>query len=437
MRKFPALGDQGITPLFQLLQAVLDLHASAQQLVMADESCLVEVDNASLLGTCGVAFSPEPGELRLQQLVGDRLAAARHGVLAGQEHLRAQQDIADLFEDECVELVGTDVALRASAMFTAGPDRIVVAAIIIAMERAVAPAHPVAEHAHAAMSAPDQPAKQPVPMLGTPGVPARVVAADALDSLEHRFVEDCRHFDRDPLIARASHLPVPASLSALRHEFGPVVVSPADIGLVVQEAAQACRAPVLPPHWRADAIAVQPDDDLAHRDILANILIENAAHDGGLGLEHLQMRRARTGPGDAAISVWHLPIHHFARAGTPQLAAPIALDNLCAFILGNDALHLGQQPRLRIVLELWRVMEPNAHAVARQLVEYDELPGIHARQAVGRQTPYAFKKPSLGAVAQRIKTGPVQACTGQPLIRVFGHQFVSLADHPFTQNCEL
>ena len=191
------------------------------------------------------------------------------------------------------------------------------------------------------------------------------------------------------------------------------------------------------PFGRADAVAVQPDDDLAYRTVLANILIENAAHDGGLGLEHLQMRWVPAGPGDATVSVWRLPIHHLARTGTPQPAAPIALDNLCPFILGDDALHLGQQPRLRIILELGRVMEPNVHAVARQLVEYDDLIGIHARQAIRRQTPYTVKTPGLGTVAQRIKTGPVQAGTGPPFIHIFGHQLATLAGNPFTQNRQL
>ena len=79
-----------------------------------DKGCLIEIDEAPFLGIGGVALTLEFGQLRLQQLVGDGLAARRHGVLAGQEHLRAQQGVADLLEDEGVELVGTDIALRAT-----------------------------------------------------------------------------------------------------------------------------------------------------------------------------------------------------------------------------------------------------------------------------------------------------------------------------------
>ena len=158
LRKFLALGDQGVALLFHVLLAILDLLASAQQLVAVDKGCLIEIDEAPFLGIGGVALTLEFGQLRLQQLVGDGLAARRHGVLAGQEHLRAQQGVADLFEDESVELIGTNIALRATAMFATGPEGIVVVAVVVPMERAVAPAHLVARHAHATVTALDQPA---------------------------------------------------------------------------------------------------------------------------------------------------------------------------------------------------------------------------------------------------------------------------------------
>ena len=99
-------------------------------------------------------------------------------------------------------------------------------------------------------------------------------------------------------------------------------------------------------------------------------------------LEDLEVRRALAGSRQSTVAIRHLPGDHFARTSTPQLAAPVAFADLGTFVLGNDALHLGQQPRLRIVLDLRCVMEPNAHAVARQLVEYDDLIRVHAGQAV-------------------------------------------------------
>ena len=101
-------------------------------------------------------------------------------------------------------------------------------------------------------------------------------------------------------------------------------------------------------------------------------------HDGSLSLEDLQMRRALADSRQSTVPVGDLPGDHFARTRTPQLASPVALANLGAFVLGNDALHLGQQARLRIVLDLRCVMESNGHAVARELVKYDDLIRVHA-----------------------------------------------------------
>ena len=144
-------------------------------------------------------------------------------MLASQECLWTQQGIANLLEDEDVEFVGADIALRATAVFPSGPERIVVLAVVVPMEGAIAAAHLVARHTHAAVSALDQPTQQPVSGFGTPGVPPRVVAADTLCRLEQRLVEDRRNCDGDPLIARALHLPGFARVSALRHGFGSIV----------------------------------------------------------------------------------------------------------------------------------------------------------------------------------------------------------------------
>lgn len=239
------------------------------------------------------------------------------------------------------------------------------------------------------------------------------------------------------MVARTLHLPAPARLTVPRHDLGSIVMGPADIGFVVQDAAYGRRVPEVPSRWRADAVAGEPDDDLAHRDVPANVVIENPAHDRGLGLEHLQMRRALAGPGNSTESIRHLPEDHFAGPGPPQLATPVALGNLRALILGNHALHLGQQACLRIVLEMRRVMEANRHAVARQLVKNDGLVCVHARQAIRRQAPHAFKESGLRRIAQCIKTRSVQACAGPALVRMLGHQLVALAGHAFTQERKL
>ena len=75
--------------------------------------------------------------------------------------------------------------------------------------------------------------------------------------------------------------------------------------------------------------------------------------------------------------------------------------------------------------------------MARQLVKNDDLIGVHASQAVGRQTPHALDVSRLGGVAQGVKTGAVQARAGEAVIGIFGHQLLSFLDHALAQQREL
>src|SRR5260370_18923694 len=102
---------------------------------------------------------------------GDRL-------LAGGEHVGTEQGGADLVEDEGVQGVGADVAFGALPAQAACLDRVVVAAVIVAVPGAVAAAHLVAVGAHAAGSAFDQAAQHPLAPLSPAGAPAAVVPPD-------------------------------------------------------------------------------------------------------------------------------------------------------------------------------------------------------------------------------------------------------------------
>ena len=82
-------------------------------------------------------------------------------------------------------------------------------------------------------------------------------------------------------------------------------------------------------------------------------------------------------------------------------------------------------------------MEPNGHAVARQLIENDDLIGVHAGQAIRRQAPHALNLSGLGGIAQGIETGSVQTRAGQAIVRILGHQLVLLPGYPLTQQREL
>jgi hypothetical protein len=76
------------------------------------------------------------------------------------------------------------------------------------------------------------------------------------------------------------------------------------------------------------------------------------------------------------------PGDHLARPRPPQLAAPISLSDLGALILGNHALHLSKQLRLRVIGKRRRVVKKHCDAMACQLVEHNDLIGVDAGQPI-------------------------------------------------------
>jgi hypothetical protein len=305
------------------------------------------------------------------------------GLLAGGQQVRVQQGGADLVEDEGVERVGADVAFRAAFVRSAGLDRVVVAAVVVAVPGAVAAAHLVAVHPDAAGAALDQAAQHPLAWLGAARAPFVVVAGDPGDRRERVFVHNGRYGDRDPLIAGAGYLLGASAGPVVGDGLGAVEVDPADVGLVVQDAADGGGAPdrALSGGWWY-AVGAQPPDDFPDGVPAAGVVGEDAPHGGGFGFEDHQPGRAGRVAGYPVVAVRRFPGDDLAGPGTEQLAAPVPFGNLRAFVLGNDALHLGEQPGLRVVIERWRVGEPHGHAVAGQFVEHDDLVGVDAGEPV-------------------------------------------------------
>jgi hypothetical protein len=67
-----------------------------------------------------------------------------------------------LIEDESIEFVGSNVALRASPMLPSCPEGIVVVAIVIIVEHPVAATHLVTRHAHATVATSNESTQEPV-----------------------------------------------------------------------------------------------------------------------------------------------------------------------------------------------------------------------------------------------------------------------------------
>src|SRR6267143_30336 len=99
------------------------------------------------------------------------------------------------------------------------------------------------------------------------------------------------------------------------------------------------------------------------------------------------------------------------RAGFPRRKrglVPVRF-HLRPFVLGDDTLHLGEQPGLGIVIKGGGVREQHRHTVAGQLVEHDHLVGGDPGEAIRRQAPYGVEEPRLGRVTKSIEVGAIQA----------------------------
>src|SRR5215211_6818612 len=388
------------------------LRSLVASLSLASWSCrVVSGGAAGALAVGGLQGAVEVLELGGDELVLVGRGGGDDGALAGDQLARVEQCRSDPLEDEGVELVGADVALGAAPVVAAGAQDVVVAAVVVAVEGAVAAAHLVAVGADPAVAALDQTAQQPGAGLGAAGVPLGVVAAHLLGALEGGLVDDRGHRDRDPLLAGALAV---AGLARARaagtvavDRFAAVVVDGADVGLVAQQATDRRDAPDRLAGRRGDRAVVQVVGDLAHRPLVLDVGAEDLAHDPGLGFEDLHPRRPAVGH-DASEAVGHLPEADLAGAGAVELAAPVALGDLGALVFGDHALHLDQQRGLRVGAQRRSLQEAHRHAEALELLEDQHLVGVCARESIGAQAHDPLEHAGLGGVAQPVERGAVE-----------------------------
>ncbi len=232
------LGGEAVTSGLEFAQPGGDFAGAAFQLGQVDEPGLVEVGQPAPLGRGGVDLAVKAGELGGEQLVVGNRGGDRDRLLAGQQDGGLGERRPDLAEDELVERVGADVAFGAAALLAAGPQRVVVAAVVVAVPGAVAAAHLVAVRADAADPAFDQALEQPFAGFGAARAPLGVVVGDPAGCLELVVGDDAGAADRDPVLARARDLPGAPDGPRVGDGLGAVEVDPADVSLVAQQPAQ-------------------------------------------------------------------------------------------------------------------------------------------------------------------------------------------------------
>jgi hypothetical protein len=168
-----------------------------------------------------------------------------------------------------------------------------------------------------------------------------------------------------------------------------------------------------------------------------DVIVEDAPDDLGLWFEDDEVGGTVRAAGDASIAVGGLPGDHLSCSRAIELAAPIALGDLGALVFGDDALNLGEQTRLGIVVDLRGIREQHPHAMACKFVQHDDLIGVGARETIRRQTPHRVEQPCLRGVAQGVKPRPVQTSTGMSVVQKFGGDLMALLGRAGAQDFEL
>src|SRR5262249_60071248 len=110
------------------------------------------------------------------------------------------------------------------------------------------------------------------------------------------------------------------------------------------------------------AVAVAAGDQLSNRLAAVDEVLEEASDHRRLRLIDLEPGRALMTTPHPAVAVGHQPKGDLTGPGTVQLPPPVALGDLGAFVLGDDALHLMQEPGLRVVKRR-RVEEGDLHPI--------------------------------------------------------------------------
>ena len=115
----------------ELAAAAVEFGCSTVEFGHVDVTGLVEVGDPSALGGCLVHAAGEAGELSVEDLVVRRGLLGDECAFAGEQHVGAQQDVADLREHERVEFVGADPPLGAALIDSACAQRVVVVTAVV------------------------------------------------------------------------------------------------------------------------------------------------------------------------------------------------------------------------------------------------------------------------------------------------------------------
>gem|GEM_PF-3409020 len=320
----------------------------------------------------------------------------------------------DLGPDEFVELVGPGRGLGAAQLLLAQVHGQHGLAAVVAVLAPVGVGLAARRSCLAALSAADQIAQQVALGADVAGTEAGVELVARLGTGPNGGVDDRGHSHADPLFLGLGGLEgtVTGGMAwdpgAVGELGTAVVVEGAGVSLLAQHPVKGRCLPHRVPSRARDASLDETDGDLAHRDGVVHVPVEDQAHNFGFSFVDHQARRQPVGGGDLAIAVGDDTGHDRSLAGPPQLASPVALDDLGPLEFGHRRLDLGEESPVGVVGHA-ALDEHHRYFKSGQLIEHQRLVHVVAGQAVGAQHDDGVDEPSSGRVADPVETRPVQS----------------------------
>jgi hypothetical protein len=147
--KIVALDNEGGAFVGQAGAPLVNLPGAPLHIGEFHETSLPEVGQASTLRLRSVNLATKASKLRFEQLlIIERRPVSGNSTLAEEEDLTSQQRRSHLFEYQNIEIIGSDVAFRASAILTASPDRLLIMTPVAPTENPFATPRLMAGAAH-------------------------------------------------------------------------------------------------------------------------------------------------------------------------------------------------------------------------------------------------------------------------------------------------
>ena len=156
LTQFLSIFNQRSTLSLERPSPTVQFLSTMQEFALFYEAGLIQIRDASAFGANSVNLALEPYKLGGKQLIPRGLAVHCYRIFACKQHLWAKHGGTYLLEDERIELIGADIALRATPVLASRSQRIVICTIVVTVNGSRSATHFVTRDCDMAMAALEQ-----------------------------------------------------------------------------------------------------------------------------------------------------------------------------------------------------------------------------------------------------------------------------------------